>query len=74
MNLYQTLAGKKYKIISVNVQKNLTNRILNLGVFIGAKVFVVKRATKHSPILINCNGLNVALGHGLSKNIEVENE
>jgi len=75
MKLYEAKAQKKYKVIGVQLQPEIMNRVLNLGIFVGAIVYVVKSATKSSPILINCHGLNVAFGGGISKNIEVfENE
>ena len=71
MVLYDALAEKSYKIVSVSATQEVYSRIINLGFCVGAVIFVVKKATKLSPVLINCNGLNVALGSGISKNIEV---
>ena len=71
MNLYDALENKNYKIVSINLTYEIFSRITNLGFFVGGVVSVVKSATKTRPILINSNGLNVALGEDISKNIGV---
>ena len=71
MNLFDAQTGKKYRILSINLQQSLNERVLNLGIYVGARVQIVKSATKSAPVLINCQGLNVALGQGISKKIEV---
>ena len=70
MTLFDAAAGKNYLVKHINLKPDVLKRITNLGIFAGAVVFVVKKAGKFSPILINCNGLNVAIGSDISKNIE----
>ncbi|MBQ7579339.1 MAG: ferrous iron transport protein A [Clostridia bacterium] len=72
MKLIDAKKGQKYQINKINLHNELFFRVLNLGLFIGATIYVVKPATKNMPILINCDSLNVALGNDVSKAIEVK--
>ena len=64
--------GDKALILEVNGGRGVRQRLGNLGIHIGDTVNVVRSAHFKGPVLIEVNGVEVAIGQGMARKIEVE--
>ena len=52
--------------------RNLKSKLTQLGLHVGDNVHVLRRAPFGGPLLVECNGREVALGRGVAEKIIVE--
>ncbi len=60
--LLQLPEGAKARITQIQGGRNLTRRLLSLGLRVGSEISVVQQRNKG--VVIACNGNRVALGYG----------
>ena len=52
--------------------KKLKSKLTQLGLHVGDSVHVLRRAPFGGPVLVECNGREIALGRGVAEKIIVE--
>ncbi|MGB9710884.1 MAG: FeoA family protein [Thermodesulfovibrio sp.] len=64
--------GKKAKIVKILGGKGIRQHLQCLGIHIGDIVTLKKSSFLGGPVLLEVNGVDVALGRGVASKIEVE--
>jgi len=62
------------QIIKIAGGRNLKSKLTQLGLHVGDQVHVLRRAPFGGPVLVECNGREVALGRGVAEKIIVESD
>jgi len=60
------------QIIRIMGGRNLKSKLNQLGLQVGDNLHVLRRAPFGGPVLVECNGREVALGRGVAEKIIVE--
>jgi ferrous iron transport protein A len=60
------------QIKKISGGKRLKSKLTQLGLHVGDSVHVLRRAPFGGPVLVECNGREVALGRGVAEKIIVE--
>ena len=71
MSLSKVADGQKVRIVSMNVGRELAQRLASLGMLPGERVEVVQNHL-YGAFLLNCRGSRFLLGRGLAHIIQVE--
>ncbi|GAB4431794.1 MAG: FeoA domain-containing protein [Anaerolineales bacterium] len=72
MQLLNVTPDARAQITGINGGKKLQAKLTQLGLHIGDHVHVLRRAPFGGPLLVACNGREVALGRGVAEKIIVE--
>ncbi len=72
MTLAEVKIGVRTKIVSIGDGQNVRQQLRELGIFPGDTVRVVRRAGVGGPLLIECRGIQVAIGRAIAKRVRVE--
>lgn len=71
--LSDSLTGKRYKIVAVNLTEKQTAKLDKLGIFHGETVTITKKIGK-STLIIDASGAAIAVGKEIAEKIEVADE
>ena len=71
--LSDSLTGKRYKIVAVNLTEKQTSKLDKLGIFPGETVTITKKIGK-STLIIDASGAAIAVGKEIAEKIEVADE
>jgi len=71
-NLLQVQVGEVVRIQSLEGGKTLATKFRQYGLFIGDQVRVLRQAPFDGPLLLEVNGREIALGHGIAARVIVE--
>ena len=71
--LSDSLTGKRYKIVAVNLTEKQTAKLDKLGIFPGETVTITKKIGK-STLIIDASGAAIAVGKEIAEKIEVTDE
>lgn len=71
--LSDSLTGKRYKIVAVNLTEKQTAKLDKLGIFSGETVTITKKIGK-STLIIDASGAAIAVGKEIAEKIEVADE
>lgn len=71
--LSDSLTGKRYKIVAVNLTEKQTAKLDKLGIFSGERVTITKKIGK-STLIIDASGAAIAVGKEIAEKIEVVDE
>ncbi len=66
--------GKEVKIVEIRGGWGIRQRLNQLGINIGDRVFVKRSGIMGGPILVHVHGTEVALGRGMAKKVIVSNK
>lgn len=72
MQLLNVTPNAHAQIKKVLGGRNLKSKLTQLGLHVGDNVHVLRRAPFGGPVLVECNGREVALGRGVAEKIIVE--
>lgn len=72
MTLVDLDEGKKAKIVLIGGERNTRQQLRELGLFPGDTVRVVRRAALGGPLLIECRGIQIAIGRAIANNVVIE--
>jgi ferrous iron transport protein A len=64
--------GTAAEIISIKGNRSVWQRLHEVGLHIGDRVRVIRRAPFDGPLLVDCNGHEIALGRSIAANIFVQ--
>jgi ferrous iron transport protein A len=70
--LLQTPMGATVRIVGFEAEKPLASKLRQYGLFIGDQARLLRLAPFRGPVLIEVNGRELALGHGIAAQIIVE--
>lgn len=71
MTLSQVSQGKKVTLVSLNLSEKGSNRLTALGLVPGVQIQLINNSLTDIS-LIECKGTRLALGRGLSRQVEVK--
>ena len=71
--LSDSLTGKRYKIVAVNLTEKQTAKLDKLGISPGETVTITKKIGK-STFIIDASGATIAVGKEIAEKIEVTDE
>jgi Fe2+ transport system protein FeoA len=71
MTLEQIGPKSRARISMIDVGRGLRRRLEQMGLHIGDEVVVISRGAFRGPVLVIANGMQVALGRGVARKIEV---
>jgi len=60
------------QIVQIAGGRSLKSKLTQLGLHVGDHVHVLRRAPFGGPVLVECNGREIALGRGVAEKIIVE--
>lgn len=72
MPLLRAAIGKSVRVVQLDTQPQFTHQLIQLGLSPGDCIRVLRRAPLGGPLLIECNGRQVALGRRITAQIIVE--
>ena len=72
MTLDQLKPGSRCRIKSLSVRDKLGQRLLDMGVYPGSQLMVVRNAPLEDPMEISLEGFFVSLRHDEARFVEVE--
>ncbi|PIE71316.1 MAG: iron transporter FeoA [Deltaproteobacteria bacterium] len=72
MTLDQIKPGNDCRITRLSVRDKLGQRLLDMGVYPGLKIRVIRNAPLEDPMEIDLQGCNVSLRHAEARFVEVE--
>ncbi|NCD25168.1 MAG: ferrous iron transport protein A [Deltaproteobacteria bacterium] len=72
MTLSELVPGKICVITKLRAQDRLAQRLLDLGIFPGARLTVLRNAPLEDPMEVVVEGLMLSLRHDEAKFVEVE--
>jgi ferrous iron transport protein A len=71
-SLEKLKAGSQAVVTDIQGGLGIRQRLGHLGVHIGDRITVVRSGSFGGPVLIEVHGVEVALGQGMARKIEVE--
>ncbi len=71
MTLADIQTGVETKIIAIGEEQNIRQQLRELGIFPGDSVRVIRRAGFGGPLLVECRGLQIAIGRKVAKKVRV---
>jgi Fe2+ transport system protein FeoA len=71
MTLEQMGPRSRARIAGIDVGRGVQRRLEQMGLHIGDEVQVLSHGAFRGPVLIAANGMQVALGRGVARKIEV---
>lgn len=71
-NLLQISPGTSVRVIEFSGGKNLQSKLTQFGIHPGDCLRLLRRAPLGGPLLVECNGREIALGRGVAEKIIVE--
>lgn len=72
MTLIDLDEGKKAKIVLIGGERHTRRQLRELGLFPGDTVRVVRRAALGGPLLIECRGIQIAIGRAIADHVVIE--
>jgi len=60
------------KIVSIGGGRHARQQLRELGLFPGDGVRLIRRAAFGGPLLVECRGVQIAIGRAIAENVEVE--
>ncbi len=72
MTLIDLEESKTGRIVSIGGERNARQQLRELGLFPGDTVRLVRRAALGGPLLIECRGVQIAVGRTIAENVLVE--
>ena len=72
VNLYEAQSHSVLKVIVISGGWGARRNLNQLGLHVGDKVVIVRRAPLGGPLVIENRGMRVAIGRRLAEKIEVE--
>jgi Fe2+ transport system protein FeoA len=72
LNLAQLPLTTPAKIVSIQGGQNVSERLNEVGLHLGDRITVIRRAALKGPLLVQCGGLEIAIGRHIAAKIFVE--
>jgi ferrous iron transport protein A len=72
MQLLEALNGKWVRVLRVEGDRALKNRLAQHGLYPGDLVRVLRTAPLDGPLLVEANGREIAIGRSVAENIFIE--
>jgi len=69
INLFNLKEGDKGIVVEIGAGWTAVKRLSDLGLTVGTKIKILKKAPFFGPIEIDCRGTKLAIGRGLCRKI-----
>ena len=60
------------RVVFIEGGQGVRSHLNTLGIHVGDRLEVVERAPFHGPVLVQVNGIRLALGRGVARRVRVE--
>lgn len=71
MTLSDLQASQTGRIVSIDGGRRARQQLRELGLFPGDTVRVLRRAALGGPLLVECRGVQIALGRGIANKVAI---
>jgi Fe2+ transport system protein FeoA len=72
LNLTQLPLETPAKVVSIEGGQNVSDRLNEVGLHLGDRIMVIRQAPLKGPLLVQCGGLEIAIGRPIAAKIFVE--
>jgi len=72
MTLDEVAVGKELKVHQINGGIGIRRKLNNMGIHTGDTIQIKRSGFMGGPILVKIHGMEVALGRGMARSIQVE--